>query len=36
VVLKVLVISAYDLVQAGEAFTAFGASTLGKTALTVA
>ncbi|CAM5513488.1 hypothetical protein STENM223S_03155 [Streptomyces tendae] len=29
-------ISAYDPVQAGEAFTAVGASTLAKTALTVA
>ncbi|MFC9624381.1 hypothetical protein ACFTXM_31865 [Streptomyces sp. NPDC056930] len=33
VALKVLVISAYDLEQAGEAF---GAGTLGKIALTVA
>lgn len=31
-----LVISAYDLEQAGEAFAAFGAGTLGRIALTVA
>ncbi|BDM70020.1 hypothetical protein HEK616_35070 [Streptomyces nigrescens] len=33
---KVLVISAYDLEQTGEAFAAFGAGTLGNLALTVA